>query len=171
MTTEDRRAYQRKYMKELRDWRKAHHCCTSCGKKDAYTICGRRLCFECNEKSKVYGIRYERKRGRKPFKPNPPPPTKSELLGIAKEDWKDNGLCIRCGDPLDGAMVAWDVHGKKSVLCTKCYKKTVDAAGKARAARAKKHGRYLAPPYAKTKKAIDTYRELQAKNKAERGIA
>lgn len=158
--TETQRAYQREYMKALRDWRKAHKVCSECGKQDAYTLNGWRRCYECNEKHKAASTRYERRKGRKPFHPAKPRQTKSAELGIPKEDWRHHNLCVRCGSPLDGVMVAWDAHGKKSVLCSKCYQKTVEAAAKGRAARAKKHGKPIFPPFAHSPKAIASYRNL-----------
>lgn len=38
--------------------RKALNQCVECGKQDDYTISGRSLCFECNEKNKVRTKKY-----------------------------------------------------------------------------------------------------------------
>lgn len=44
---EDRRAYQKQYMRERREWYKEHGWCTACGKEDARTMIGKTLCFDC----------------------------------------------------------------------------------------------------------------------------
>lgn len=47
---EDRRRYNREYMKDMRHWRKDHHYCVDCGEQDAYTLNGRSRCYDCTEK-------------------------------------------------------------------------------------------------------------------------
>lgn len=47
---EDRRAYHREYMRERRQWFTEHHLCTECGRQDALTMMGHRICSDCYEK-------------------------------------------------------------------------------------------------------------------------
>ena len=57
---EDKRAYNREYDQKRRIWFKIHKCCTECGKQDAFTLMGRRRCYECKEKQKIYNQNYRK---------------------------------------------------------------------------------------------------------------
>lgn len=106
---EDRRAYQRQYMRERRQWLHAHHLCADCKKEDAYTMVGHWYCAECAEK--------KRKSYRDPI---PPAPKESE---IPKSEWVAYGLCQKCGKhPIANKEVAFT--GRQTVLCESCFEKS-----------------------------------------------
>lgn len=81
---EDRRNYHRQYMKERREWFKSMRCCVECGEQDAYTLNGRRYCYECNEKHKASNEKNYN----------------SELAANRAKQYRDkcaeNGICTRC---------------------------------------------------------------------------
>lgn len=122
---EDRQAYHRGYMREYRQWRKAHKCCADCGKQDAYTLNGRYRCFECAEKRRKTPIEYI-------------PEEKQTVPSIPRHERGKYGMCYLCGDPLDGGETAW--RGTPRKLCGKCYAKVCATNWKGREAHIKKYG-------------------------------
>ena len=58
MNTPERRAYQREYMRDTRQWLKGLHRCTECKGQDAFTIAGHSLCADCTEKKAEYNRNY-----------------------------------------------------------------------------------------------------------------
>lgn len=81
---EDRRSYNRQYIKERREWLKSHYFCTECGKQDAYTLNGRYYCYECNEKHNIYNkTNYNAEKAKEYSK-----------LRIIK--CQNNGICTKC---------------------------------------------------------------------------
>ena len=148
---EDKRTYHRKYMKERRDWFKSYHFCTECGKQDAYTIGGRRLCFDCNEKFKsrkpteeVYQRkrekskeRYEKRKSEglctncgKPARKGFTKCLRCSIKDrerrrdktiIPRSERREYGLCARCEKKLNGQK---NTDGGDSRLCKACYGKT-----------------------------------------------
>lgn len=81
----------------MSDWRyemmKKHHLCTRCGEKDAYTIGGRILCYDCTEKHNAY--MREKWEKDEEFREKEHK-RKQELKNYRIE----NRLCVRCGKPL-----------------------------------------------------------------------
>lgn len=147
---EDKRAYHKAYMKERRLWLKQHHCCTECGKQDAYTLNGRSRCFNCNEKkNNTHGDKAKRnaneknkrkqaeisgmcvrcfnRKADKGYKTCSHCRTKSRIYqqknksNIPRGERFSYGLCYKCGGGLDGQLKA---NGDKSHLCSSCYDKT-----------------------------------------------
>ena len=135
---EDRRAYHRKYMRERREWFVAHHFCVDCGKEDAYTMVGKRLCFECLEKRRGHPIEtnsdIEQKRKRI-----------WQKHSVPKSEYYKNGLCAICGQ-------YQHIEGHKT--CQSCYDKACKAAWLGRKA---KGIRSIYPPISDTPKAIAAY--------------
>lgn len=88
-----RREYDTRYMRERREWLKAHHFCIRCKKQDAYTLAGRLLCADCTAKRHEYDRRYYAERI-----------DKAEAHRARKKaltaERKENHLCIRCGKEL-----------------------------------------------------------------------
>ena len=77
------------YMKDYYKLYKSHNICPNCKKQDAYTLGGRALCYECDEKDR----QYQAERRKKPdFK---------EKRKIREQRWKERmlatGRCTRCG--------------------------------------------------------------------------
>ena len=118
---EDRRAYQRTYMRETRALYRRLHLCQDCGKSDAYTLAGHSRCFECLERRRKTPIEYI-----KPEK-TPEPSRRGE-----------DGFCYRCGKPVADRLTAWG--GESVRLCETCYQKQAEAARKGREAYREKHG-------------------------------
>lgn len=110
---EDKRKYHREYMRERREWLKAHHLCTECKKQDAYTLAGHSLCYEHSKhkNEEKYDIAFGK------------PPKKKKEWYIRK-DRIANKLCYSCGEPLDGQL---NINDTPSKLCSKCYKILNDA--------------------------------------------
>lgn len=81
---EKRKEYYRNYMKERRDWYRSHSCCTECGQQDAYTLGGRRYCFDCTEK-KALCIKSEESKH-----------NKSEYEKKRTQTAIEQGVCVRC---------------------------------------------------------------------------
>ena len=82
--------------KERQDYKLSRHRCGRCGKKDAYTMAGRKRCAECCEKEREYRAA-----------------NKEKIREIRKrhyEKYKKEGRCLGCGQPLDGS--AKDYCGK-----------------------------------------------------------
>lgn len=134
---EDRRAYHKQYMKERREWYAAHHWCTECGKEDARTMIGKRICFDC----------YEKKAGHPPII-NIEPKKKKEWIpkhGIPKSEYYENGLCTICGQ---------HSHLDNKRLCQKCYESVCKAAWLGRKAQGV---RAVSPPTCNTEKAKAAY--------------
>lgn len=81
---DDKRKYHREYMRERREWLKSLHLCSECGKQDAYTLNGRRTCFECCEKHRL--------ECRKNYNPD----KKKEHGKIVRQECTRKDLCPRC---------------------------------------------------------------------------
>lgn len=122
---EDRRKYHREYMAERRSWFISHRMCSECGKQDAYTLNGRRRCFECSEKRRKTEIEYI-----KPEKPWKEP---------AKR-WED-GFCYICGKPAVKGETKWS--GKPLKVCETHYESIQKTGERGRAAYKEKHGETL----------------------------
>lgn len=97
------RAYQRQYMAETRRWWREHHCCSGCGKQDAYTIAGRGYCFECNQKRKNTLSRELRDK-------------RNAAARNKRADRKVAGLCTVCGSNLPTGYYQF-------VTCPSCRRK------------------------------------------------
>lgn len=82
---------------------RANQRCTRCGKQDAFTLIGKRLCAECTEKAAQNSTRYGKEH--------------LEERTAYKREWRqkcrDAGLCPRCGKPVDGGYV----------ICKRCRAK------------------------------------------------
>ena len=72
------------------EYRKLRNRCVACGTQDAYTLAGRTLCFECNERNNA--------RMRENYKKNAE--RKSREQKAKCEARREAGLCVRCGKPL-----------------------------------------------------------------------
>ena len=175
---EDRRAYHRQYMQERREWFVKHNCCSECGKQDAYTIGGKRRCFDCTEKEKHKKMTdeqrelhnkkekeryYKRKEngictecGRKAEKGFAKclrclikDRNRHKSDDVPRHERGAYGLCYICGKELNGQK---NVDGKDSKLCKSCYQKM------------KKWDnlRPLYPPIYNTKAAWENYFKLKA---------
>ena len=94
---EKRRAYENAYWKETRAWRREHHICTHCGKRDA--AYGFVQCPECQQKLADYQEQYRER--------------KVICDRQRREERRKNGLCPKCGKPIDGTHA----------LCESCHKK------------------------------------------------
>ena len=90
---EERRAYQREYMRDTRKWRKENHYCGVCQKRDAYTLAGRRTCAECAEKRRKS---YEKHRALNPDAVD----RKNEAARGRRISRRERHLCTECGKPL-----------------------------------------------------------------------
>jgi len=183
---EDKRTYHRKYMKERRDWFKSYHFCTECGKQDAYTIGGRRLCFDCNEKFKsrkpteeVYQRkrekskeRYEKRKSEglctncgKPARKGFTKCLRCSIKDrerrrdktiIPRSERREYGLCARCEKKLNGQK---NTDGRDSRLCKACYEKQAAVNKKYRESHLCL--RPLRKPFCNTKEAWDNYFKLK----------
>lgn len=141
----NRKEYQREYKREQRIWRKKHHFCTECGKKDAYTIGGRRLCFECAEKNRKHAIQYIKEE--KKFDER-----------IKRADRRKNGLCYICGAPVAKKYDnTWDVYERKPGLCEECYFRVTKNLQDGM----KKKGRKVLEPFSFSENAIKNYKKLK----------
>ena len=137
---EDRRAYHRRYMRERRAWLKSHHCCTECGKQDAYTLVGKSACFECNERRRKIPTEYKC--------------TDKSFPCVSRKERTDDGACYICGDPVKQGSPEWDAHDRPFRVCEKHYLHLVEIAKKGREGRT----RYLVPG-ASSKKAKEVFVE------------
>lgn len=99
--------------KTLRSYRREHHLCTTCGKAlaDAYPY---KICEVCRAADRRKRDRLRRERG-----------------VIPRSQWRELGLCMRCGAPRMQGWLAWE-H-KEIELCEKCYQDSVDGLAKGRA--------------------------------------
>lgn len=106
--------------KALRSYRREHHLCTTCGKAlaEAYPY---NICEVCRAADR-------RKRGR----------LRREKGIIPRSQWRELGLCMRCGAPRMQGWLAWE-H-KEIELCEKCYQDSVDGLKKGRAIYAEERG-------------------------------
>lgn len=147
---ENRRAYQRAYMKERRLWFKKNHCCTECGRQDAYTLNRRSRCFDCNQKhNNTHGDKVKRtlddknkrnqaersnicvrcftRKADEKYKTCSHCRIKNKIYqqenktGIPRNERFFYGLCYKCGKHLDGQLKK---SGDASHLCSVCYNKT-----------------------------------------------
>jgi hypothetical protein len=107
---EDRRAYDRQWHKERREWLRSHKFCVRCKTQDAYTLAGRYYCYECAEKERGHPL------------PEPKWDDEPKEPKISRFERQGYGLCYRCGAPLDGAKKR---NGDKSKLCCRCYEKEI----------------------------------------------
>ena len=109
-----------KRRKALRSYRRENHLCTTCGKALAaaypYSTC--EVCRAANN----------RKRSR----------LRSEKGVIPRSQWRELGLCMRCGAPRMQGWLAWE-H-KEIELCEKCYSESVEGLAKGRAIYAEQKG-------------------------------
>lgn len=119
---EDRRAYQRQYMRERRAFFRQHHLCTECGKEDAYTMAGHTRCFEHTHYRRSTPMEY--------IKPEREP----RSLPLRRQD----GYCHMCGKPPMDGLTKWG--GDPIKLCERCYRNLVKAGERGRASFAKSHG-------------------------------
>lgn len=123
---EARRAYHRAYMRERRQWYRAHGLCAECGREDAYTMSGHYRCFDCLERRRKTPIEYI-------------PPETDEAPPIPRCQWVDEyGLCYLCGAPLDGGTTAWTDRPRR--VCASCYAKLSVTSAKGREAHMAKYG-------------------------------
>lgn len=86
------REKRNEYMRDTRAWRRDNHYCTTCGGKDAFTMSGRAQCAVCAEKRQAYGKIWadgHREQLR-------------ERDRTRSRNRKAAGLCVKCGQPLDG---------------------------------------------------------------------
>jgi len=98
---EKRKARLNAYWKEVRAWRREHHICTTCGKRDA--AIGFVQCPECQQRRADYNDQWTKNN-----------PDKIAAEGRKrKAERKQKGLCPKCGKPIDG----------KHALCENCHKK------------------------------------------------
>lgn len=97
LNMEKRRAWTRAYTREVRAWRREHHICTLCGKRDA--AIGFVRCSDCQQ---VQAERDEKYRDCK---------RRSDKRRYERR--KSEGVCTVCGNPIDGS------HR----LCENCHKK------------------------------------------------
>lgn len=89
---EDKRRYHREYMKDMRHWRKDHHCCVDCGEQDAYTLSGRSRCYDCAEKKNIRDCDSKKKELRR---------DKEADYQKKRHDYRiENHLCTICGTKL-----------------------------------------------------------------------
>lgn len=89
--SERHKAYAREYQRALRQsWREKGYC-TRCGKRDAYTLSGRRCCFECAEKSR------ERYRTRTEAQKETASQKRAETSKTQRDSRAASGLCPGCG--------------------------------------------------------------------------
>lgn len=133
---EDRRAYHRQYMRERREWLAVHHLCTECGKEDARTMIGKRICFDCFERDKGH-----------PFEINLEPKPKRiwQKHDIPRSEYYAHGLCAICGQHPH-------LPGKR--VCQSCYDNTYRGAWLGRKAQGP---RAILSPCAGTEKAMAAY--------------
>ena len=137
---EDRRAYDRAYMRERRAWLRAHGLCTECKQEDARTMAGFAICFGCFEKKHGHppvvddGMRQKDRRMSEP------------KHGVPKSEYYASGLCAKCGS-------AAYLPGHR--LCQHCYDATLRAAWLGRKAQGM---RPISPPRADTLRAREAYR-------------
>ena len=135
---EDKRAYHRQYMKERREWLMAHHLCAECGQQDAYTMIGKRCCFDCLEKRRGHPLEMD-------FDIKPKQKQIWQKREMPKSEYYKHGLCSKCGG-------APHIKGKR--LCQSCYDKTCKAAWLGRKAQGI---REIYPPISNTPKALAAY--------------
>ncbi len=106
--------------KALRSYRREHRLCTVCGK--ALTeACPYSICEACRAANRRKNGRLRREKGI-----------------IPRLQWRELGLCMRCGAPRMKGWLAWE-H-KEIELCEKCYSESVDGLAKGRAIYAEKKG-------------------------------
>lgn len=135
---EDRRAYHRQYMRERREWLMAHHLCSECGQQDAYTMTGKRCCFDCLEKRRGHPLEID-------FDIKPKQEKIWQKHDVPKREYYENGLCAICGQ---------HPHIKGHRTCQGCYDNACKAAWLGRKA---KGIRPIYPPTSDTPKAIAAY--------------
>ena len=87
---EDRRAYQRQYMRERRAFFRQHHLCTECGKEDAYTMAGHTRCFDHTH--------YRHRTPMEYIKPEKEPRSLPR---------RRDGCCYICGKPPMDGLTKW----------------------------------------------------------------
>lgn len=135
---EDRRAYQRQYMRERREWLAKHHVCTECGKEDARTMIGKRLCFNCLEKRRGHPLEID-------VGIEPKQKKIWQKHSVPKSEYYANGLCVKCGQrPY--------IKGHKT--CQQCYDSSCRSAWLGHKA---KGIRQIYPPTSNTPKALAAY--------------
>lgn len=143
---EDRRKYHREYMREYRQAFKENKMCVCCGKQDAFTLIGRKICYECLEK-------YHEKTGYTFKKPK-----KIKQPSLPRNERDDYGLCYICGEPKEKIELKWSDKGNR--LCLKCYQRLLEVSKRT-------YQRKLKTPICQTQKAIENYNKLNAKNELE----
>lgn len=143
---EDNRTYHRKYMREYRKMLKENKMCVCCGKQDAFTLIGKKICYECLEK-------YHKRRGYGFKKPK-----KVKQQNIPRNERYDYGLCYICGKPKEKFELKWS--GKENRLCLMCYQRVLKVSKTT-------HQRKLKVPIVMSQKAIENYNRLKAKNELE----
>lgn len=148
-----KKEYHRKYIKDLRYWRKIHHKCRVCGKEDAYTLNGRSTCFECTEKRRKTPIEYIEKEGK-------------HDSYIKRMDRRKNGLCYICGKPvMEKKKDSWDVYNRKPGLCQHCY----DVFIKNMREGIERKGRKPLEPYSMSEKALMAYQNIKKNREWQQG--
>lgn len=90
-----------RYMRENREFFRAHGMCTTCGATDAYTMAGRWLCSDCTDRQNQYRAEY-REKNREKLRAD------DRNRRAAR---KAAGLCVKCGRDMEG-----DRHSK----CASC---------------------------------------------------
>lgn len=125
------REYNRKYYernadnvanrrKAVRSYRRDHHLCTECGKplSESYSYNTCEVCRAANRRKR--GI-LRRQKGI-----------------IPRSQWRELGLCMRCGAPRMKGWLAWE-H-KEIELCEKCYSDSVAGLSKGRSIYSQRRG-------------------------------
>ena len=143
---EDNRTYHRKYMREYRKMLKENKMCVCCGKQDAFTLIGKKICYECLEK-------YHKRRGYGFKKPK-----KVKQQTIPRNERGDYGLCYICGKPKENIELKWSE--KENRLCLKCYQRLLEVSKRT-------YQRKLKAPIVMSRKAIENHNKLKAKNELE----
>lgn len=85
--SEEQRQQDNANKREWANMRKAYNLCVACGKKDAHTLSGKRLCLQCATKATV------RQKQRWDYG------HEKDLRKARKERWEAAGLCSQCGHP------------------------------------------------------------------------
>lgn len=85
----------RRYAKELREWRKSLGICTRCGKFDAEP--GKTMCLTCLMDSREYGREYYRKKAKAMTEDEKR--VRSEKTSRRYHERKELGICPQCSRP------------------------------------------------------------------------
>jgi len=116
-----KREYERKYRRERREWFHAHHLCTECGERDAFTMIGKKRCASCVEKDRI-------RKGLPPvdWLDVVDKPKRKHQYSCTNEERRrrgESGLCYLCGRKAKQGTGAWT--GKPFHLCEEHYSSAV----------------------------------------------